>query len=249
MATGITATIITLNEEKNIQRCLNSLKWCNEVVISDSFSSDKTKEIATRFKNVVFYEEKWHGYGKQKNIAASHAKNNWIFNIDSDEVCTPELATELQRIVSTNNPHNAYSVHRKNFIGNREIHFCGLGKEKIIRLYQKDKTAFSETNVHEGITEKAIENINQELLHYSFENYADFNKRQQKYAELAVLDMLEKGKKATLLDIYLRPVFTFVKIYFLRLGFLDGLTGLFIAKGYAQYTFLKYSALEKKQRK
>jgi len=248
MTTGISATIITLNEEKNIQRCLESLSWCDEIIISDSHSTDKTKAIASTFKNIVFFEEDWYGYGKQKNIAADHAKNNWIFNIDSDEICTPELAAKLQKIIIEKNPLNAYSVIRKNFIAGKEICFCGLGKEKIIRFYQKDKTSFSETKVHEGVIEENFGDVRGVLLHYSFDNQDDFTNRQKKYAALAAVDMFEKRKKASFSDIYLRPLFTFIKIYFFRLGFLDGSTGLFIAKGYAHYTFTKYSELKKRQK-
>jgi len=245
MPANVSVTIITLNEEKNLVRCLDSLRWCDEVVVCDSFSTDRTKEIATSYENVTFFEEKWHGYGAQKNIAATRAKNNWIFNVDADEVCSPELSEAIRGIVSGDVAHNAFRAIRRNHFCGKRVHFCGLGSEEIIRLYRKDQTRFSETKVHEGILAESTGLLEGDLFHYSFVTKNDFIERHKKYADLAAQDMQAKGRKCGVSDLYLRPLFTFFKVYVLKLGLLDGAIGFFLAKEYARYTYLKYWNLQK----
>ncbi|MEE3252681.1 MAG: glycosyltransferase family 2 protein, partial [Nitrospinota bacterium] len=138
----LSVTIITKNEEKNIGRCLESLKWADEIVVVDTNSADRTKEICRQHTSQVF-NEAWHGYGKQKNICAAHAKNNWILNIDSDEVVTLESAEEIQKILNEGPKYPLYHLPRKNFFGDRWVRFGGWYPDRILRLYDKEKIAFS----------------------------------------------------------------------------------------------------------
>ncbi len=239
--TLLSATIITKNEEKRIARCLDSLKWCDEVIISDSSSEDKTEEIARAYPNVRFFTDGWKGYGAQKNLAASRASHRWIFNIDADEWCDKTLIRSIQHTLAENPQYDAYHVHRKNFLAGEEVRFSGWGDEPIIRLYNKEKTAFTESAVHEGIkTENTGDIPAGKLCHDGFENREAFMQKHLHYAELAAKEICKKNRKITLWDIYGRSFFTFIKYYFLKLGVLDGKNGYFLATAYTRYCYNKY---------
>ncbi len=237
----ISVTIITKNEEKNIGRCLESLKWADEIVVVDTESDDRTVEICKQYTGQVF-NESWHGYGKQKNICAQKAQNRWVLNIDADEVVTPESAEEIQKVLKGEPKYPVYHLPRKNYFGDRWVRFGGWYPDRILRLYNKEKVSFSETQVHERLTpDDNAGSLKNALIHYSYANREDYIQRQERYSTLYAEEKIAKGFRANWTHLYLRPSFAFFKNYILKQGFMDGSLGLFLAQSAASYTHQKYA--------
>lgn len=242
----VSVTIITLNEEANIRQCLESVGWADEIIVSDSGSADKTVSICREYGAKV-YEDAWHGYGKQKNLCAGRARNEWVLNIDADERITPELKDELQKI-APDSAKAGWFIARKNYFGARWIRHCGWYPDYNLRLYRKDKGSFNEVRVHEAVTvDGTTGRLKNPLVHLTYRDIPDYFARMQRYSTLAAEELKGRGKRAGVVDIILRPCFTFLKMYVLKLGFLDGAMGLTLSMLYARYTFAKYSKLREMQ--
>ncbi|UCD12684.1 MAG: glycosyltransferase family 2 protein [Nitrospinaceae bacterium] len=237
----ISVTIITLNEEKNIERCLESLRWADEIVVADSFSSDATVEICRRFTDRVF-QEQWRGYGGQKNFCASKASHRWILNVDADEVVPPATAQAIRRLLAEPGAHAVYELPRKNHFGGRWVRYGGWYPDRIARLYDRDRAAFSDWPVHERLEGPGRPGrIDAPLLHYSYGGMEDYVARQNRYSTLFAEDRRARGWRAGGAHIYLRPLWAFVRTYFLRQGLREGFLGFFLSAGAAYYTYLKYA--------
>jgi len=238
----ISVTIITLNEEENIRDCLESVRWADEILVSDSGSTDKTADICREYGARVF-SDSWLGFGRQKNLVAGRAKNNWVLNIDADERATPELKKELAAAASSGSA-DGYYIARKNYFGDRWIRHCGWYPDYNLRLYRKDKGAFSERSVHEAVEVKGKKaRLKNHFVHHTYKDVADYLERMQRYSTLAAKEMFDNGKKAALTDILLRPPFTFFKMFVIKGGFLDGAPGAMLSFLYAAYTLSKYAKL------
>ncbi|MBI5892853.1 MAG: glycosyltransferase family 2 protein [Deltaproteobacteria bacterium] len=249
----ISVTIIALNEEENISACLESVKWADEILVSDSGSADKTVQICKEYGAKVFIDE-WHGFGRQKNLIASRAKNNWILNIDADERITPDLKKEIESVLNRG-CCEGYNIPRKNFFGNKWIRHCGWYPDYNLRLYRKDKARFNERNVHEAVQINGkVGCLKNPLEHYTYKNISDYLKRMDRYSTLAAEEMFKtgfkgsrvqgfKGARVRMVDLTLRPFFTFLKMFILQKGFMEGYTGLVLSGLYASYTFSKYAKL------
>lgn len=241
----ISVTVITLNEEKNIERCLKSLQWADEIVVLDSFSTDRTMEICRRYTEKVF-QEKWQGYGKQKNLCADRTSHRWVLNIDADEVVSPECAKAIQEKLENVPRHPLYQFPRKNFFGNRWVRFGGWYPDKISRLYDKTKISFKESSVHEKLhPDNDTGLIGEPLIHYSYEGLADYMERLNRYSTLFAEEKGRSGWTAGCAHLYLRPPLTFFKNFVLRQGFREGFLGMFLALAAAFYTYLKYAKTRK----
>lgn len=238
----ISVTIITLNEEKSIERCLKSLHWADEIVVLDSFSSDRTVEICRRYTPHV-YQEKWNGYGKQKNICASKTSHRWVLNLDADEEVASECANEIREVLKKGPAHALYSFPRKNYFGGRWVRYAGWYPDRIARLYDKTRVAFSEPLVHEKLLpDEDKGDLQHPLSHYSYLGMEDYVARQNRYSTLHAQDRLDKGRGcASIFDICVRPPLAFLKCYILQQGFREGFLGVFLAVSTAFYTFLKYA--------
>lgn len=238
----ISVTIITLNEEQNIRACLESVQWADEILISDSGSADKTVQICKGYGANVFNDE-WQGFGSQKNLIASRAKNNWVLNVDADERITPDLKAEIE-LVLNNGSCEGYNIPRKNFFGDKWIKHCGWYPDYNLRLYRKDKARFNERAVHEAVQiDGKVGCLKSPLKHYTYKNISDYLKRMDRYSTLAAEEMLKNGKTAGIADLILRPCFTFFKMLFLQKGFLEGYSGIVLSGLYSSYTFSKYAKL------
>jgi len=237
----VSVTIITKNEEKNIERCLKSILWADEIVVVDTFSTDRTVEICQEFTDKVF-QEIWLGYGMQKNLCASKATNRWVLNIDADEVISSECAAEIQKLLSSHPEFSFYRFPRKNFIANRWVRYAGWYPDLISRLYDRDLVSFSESLVHEKlISSEKGGVVNQAIFHYSFDGMRDYIDRQNLYSSLYAEEKKRLNWEANWTHIYLRPVWAFIKIYLLKQGFREGFLGMFLAISMMFYTYLKYA--------
>ena len=237
----VSVIIITKNEEKNIARCLESVRWADEIVIVDTFSTDRTVEICRRFTDKIF-EENWLGYGPQKNLCAEKASNRWVLNVDADEVISTECAEAIQKLFSSKPEFPLYRFPRKNFIADRWVRHAGWYPDLISRLYDRDRVSFSDSMVHERlIPDDNGGVINHPILHYSFAGMEDYIQRQNRYSSLYAEEKKRLGWKAHWTHLYLRPVWMFLKTYFIRQGFREGFLGIFLSLSMAFYTYLKYA--------
>ena len=237
----ISVTVITLNEEKNIERCLNSVKWADEIVVLDGFSQDRTIELCRRFTDKIF-QEAWLGYGKQKNLCAAKASYQWILNLDADEEVSSDCAEEIREKLDKELNHPLYLIPRKNFFGGRWVRFGGWYPDRIARLYDKTRVAFTEVAVHEELFPNGNGGyLVHSLKHYSYSDTEDYISRQNYYSTLSAQEMVRNGKIAEWWDLCLRPLWAFVKAYFFRQGFREGFLGFFLAAAAGFYTFLKYA--------
>lgn len=240
----LSITIIAFNEEAKIRDCLESAAWADEIVLTDSGSTDRTLDIAREFTRNVFVEKSWEGYGRQKNRCAARATNDWILNIDADETVSAELREEIQKLMSASPSHPAYSVVRQNYIGNRWIRHGGWYPDRIVRLYNRKSVDFSETAVHEGIRAKGKSGaLNGHIFHKTYDTLQDYFSRQDHYSTLSARDMALAGRKARLTDLAFRPLLGFLKVFLLKRGFLEGYYGFALAYGLAIYSYKKYAKL------
>ncbi|MBI5587428.1 MAG: glycosyltransferase family 2 protein [Deltaproteobacteria bacterium] len=238
----ISVTIIALNEEDNIRDCLESVKWADEILVSDSGSADSTVDICREYGAEV-YKDKWLGFGKQKNLIGDRAKNRWVLNIDADERVSAELKDEILKAVGSNGA-DGYYIARKNYFGKRWIKHCGWYPDYNLRLYRKDKGRFNERSVHEAVAVKGRkEHLENPFTHHTYKDVADYLERMQRYSTLAAREMFDNGRKAGMTDILLRPFFTFFKMFVIKGGFLDGAAGAVLSFLYAAYTLSKYAKL------
>ena len=233
MANKLSIVIITKNEEKFIFDALKSAVFADEVVILDSGSEDQTCNIAKKIGARV-EQQSWLGFGAQKNKAVELADNDWVFVLDADERITPELRDEI--ISTLKNPQfDGYRIARLNNFFGKYIKTCGLYPDYSIRLFNRNKGKFNDVAVHESVQMSgSVSTLNNHMIHLAYETIDEFRTKQKKYADLST-------KKKNMLKALISPLWTFFKLYFLKLGFLDGWQGFIIAKLYAQYTFWKYT--------
>ena len=241
---ALTVITITRDEERNIVECLDSVRWADQLVVVDSGSTDRTVELARRFTSNV-YSIEWEGYGHARNYALRHAAGDWILWLDADERVPPDLAREIQDLVSRNDPvYSGYSVARRAYFLGKWIKHCGWYPSRVVRLFRRNQGTFSETRVHERLElQGTIGGLHHDLLHYTDPHLQQYLTKFNKYTTLAAQDMASNGKPFRLLDLLIRPPFLFVKMYFLRLGFLDGVHGFVLCVLSSAYVFSKYAKL------
>jgi glycosyltransferase involved in cell wall biosynthesis len=239
----ISATVIALNEERDLPRCLESLKFCDEIIVVDSGSTDRTVEVAKQFGAKVLVEP-WRGYGAQKNFAMSQATSGWVLNIDADEVITPELREEILAEIGSDQPAAGYAVARKTFYLGRWIRHGGWYPNYVTRLSQKALGQWSEPNVHEVLEVKGeLRRLKNPMLHYTFSDIADQVRTNMRYAHQGALDLHRRGVPASYLKLIVKPFGKFIETYFFKQGCLDGLPGFIISINAAHSMFLKYAYL------
>ena len=240
----LTVITLTLNEAGNIGECLESVRWADEIVIVDSGSTDGTLETARRYTGKVFTIA-WPGYGAARNLALSKATGEWILWLDADERVTPELGEEIRGIVRGGEPGVAgYAVARRAYFLGRWIRHCGWYPSRVVRLFRKDRGQFTETRVHERLQlDGEVRESRHDLLHFTDPNLHHYLAKFNRYTTLGAEDLHAAGRRFHLRDLLLRPPFQFIKMYLLRLGFLDGLQGFLLSVLSSVYTFTKYAKL------
>ncbi len=235
----ISAVIISYNEEKNIKRVIKSLDFTNETILVDSFSPDRTVEIARSLGAKVF-QRKWEGYASQRNYGISLASNSWIFSMDADEEVSPELRKEIK---SLKFKADGYLIRRESFFYGKPMHCCGWWPDWGVRLFKREKAKWEGEKVHESlIFQGKIERLRGKVLHYPFSDVRELFERMGKYAKLWA--GREKGRKPSWARVCAEPIGTFLRDSLLKKGFLYGWRGFTISFAQAYYSFLKYFLLK-----
>jgi len=241
----ISAVIITLNEEKNIARCLDSLQGVvDEIIILDSFSQDRTEEIARGY-GVKFIKRAWEDFSRSKNFANEQVIHDYILSVDADEALSDELGSAI-RDLKNGKMHDGYVVNRRTSYCGKWIRHCGWYPDKKLRLWNR-KMGRWEGAIHERVQlvpDAKITGLKGDLLHFAFKSISEHIETANRYSEIAATDACTKGRKAGLIvDVILNPPAVFLHKYILQLGFLDGYYGYVICRISAFANFLKYSKL------
>jgi glycosyltransferase involved in cell wall biosynthesis len=243
----ISVAIITKNEALNIRQCLESVQWADEVVVVDNGSTDDTREICQAFHARVFVEE-WKGFSRQKNSAIGKTRNEWVLSLDADERITPPLGQEIQALLQGPPAADGYFIARKNYFSDRWVKHCGWYPDYNLRCFRKSKGSFQERTVHEKVEiQGKVGYLKQPLEHHTYDSLGDFIERMDRYSTLAAQEMDRENRRYRFIDLLFRPPFTFLQMYLLRSGFLEGYLGFQLSVFYAFYTFLKYSKLKELQ--
>jgi glycosyltransferase involved in cell wall biosynthesis len=246
----ISGLIITYNEEKNIQEVLECFDFCDEIIVVDSFSTDKTVEIVGTFPKVKIIQNKFEDFTKQRNLALDYAKNDWVLFLDGDERITPQLRQEILETVKNPDAKDAYYFYRTFFYAGKPIHYSGTQNDKNFRLFRKSKARYiSEKKVHETLLiNGTVGVLKNKLLHFSVADYESYEKKMIHYGVLKGQELAAKGKKFSILTQYSKTMFKFLKAYILRLGILDGKEGYQISYLQSLSVFETYESLKKEQR-
>lgn len=238
----ISACIITFNEEDRIRDCLKSVAWCDEIIVVDSFSSDKTVEICKEYTDKVF-QNKWPGHVAQKNWALDKAKNCWVICIDADERVSEKLVEEIKRELKSNgNKYTGYSCARLSCYMGRMINHGGWYPDTQLRLFRKDEGRWGGLDPHDKVEltgeRKKLKN---DLIHYPYRDLRDQLRTIDSYSTIYAEQKIKSGKRCPILNIFIRPPTRFIETYFWKRGFLDGLPGLINIISASFYVFLKYA--------
>ncbi len=248
----LSLAVITYNEEDNIVRLLDSIsEIVDEIIIVDSLSTDRTKEICMeKYAKVKFFEKKFNGYGEQKNYALELCSGEWILFLDADEVPDEDLKKTIQKITSEQNPEfSVYKAKYNNHLGIHLIKFGGWGNICRERLFRKNSARYSDDKVHEFlITNEKVGLLDGKIDHYTYKSIHHHISKINKYSDMMAEKMFERGKPYQNFKIIVSPVFEFIKVFIFKLGFLDGFAGFYVAKTMSYYTFLKYIKLREKIR-
>jgi glycosyltransferase involved in cell wall biosynthesis len=237
----ITATIITLDEERNIQRAIESLRCSDEILIVDSGSVDRTVELAQKLGARVI-EASWPGYAAQKNWAAEQAAHDWILSLDADEALSEALEAEIWNLKKNGPQADAYTMPRLAKYLGRWIFHSGWYPDRKIRLYNRRKARWVGGFVHESVqVDGKIGHLDANILHFTCESLSEHMKTLERYTTLAAQELAASKTPIGWWQMLLDPLWTFFRTYFLKLGFRDGLEGLIIAYMASFYTFLKYA--------
>jgi glycosyltransferase involved in cell wall biosynthesis len=241
---GLSVIVITHNEAANIEACLRSVAFADEVIVLDSGSTDATQAIARSLGAVVKVAADWPGFGAQKNRALAFATHPWVLSIDADERVSPKLGVLIQTAV-TSGQHTAFEIPRLTQFCGHWIRHCGWTPDYVLRLFKRGTARFSDDLVHERVvqTVTVFGRLNEPLLHYSYPTPAHYWRKLESYSHAWALQRFDCGQKTGMARAALSGLTAFVRSYVFRLGFLDGAMGFAVCAMQAQAAFGKYFAL------
>ena len=240
----VSALIICCDNEDTIRACMESVKWCDEIlVVIDPRSTDATREIVGEYTDRTF-ENEFTSDGLQRNFAIPRASCGWVLVVDSDEAVTPELRDDILQRLEDPRGFDAFNVRRIAYFLGKPIRYCGWGRENQLRLFRRDNGRYDSRRVHGSVQVRgAVGQINTLLLHDTIRSLRDYLDRSNDFTSWASADLDDRGKRATLGGLLVRPVIRFIKMYFLKLGFLEGMRGLLLCGFASFYVFTKYAKL------
>jgi glycosyltransferase involved in cell wall biosynthesis len=238
----VSIVIIAKNEEKRIRECLESAKWADEIVVIDDCSNDKTVDIAKEYTKSI-HQRKMDVEGRHRNFGYSKAKNEWVLSLDCDERITPELATEIMKILDTTPPEYVpYAIPFKTFLGKRWGRYAGYYPARKVRLFKKDKVRYEEAGVHPRIfIEGKCGQLNGDILHYSYETFYDVINKLNRETLLEAQKWVKDGRKASFIRIVRKCISRFLKFYFQKKGYRDGFLGFMFTMFHVLYQLFSYA--------
>jgi glycosyltransferase involved in cell wall biosynthesis len=250
----LSVCIIAHNEEADLPGCLQSVSFADEIVVVDSHSTDRTRELAAAFRGrrrdggevaPRVIERDWPGHVEQKNFALSEASHEWVLSLDADERLSPELRREILEILEAGRPDaDGYAMQRKNFYLGRWIARGSWTPDRKLRLFRKGVARWGGTNPHDHVVLSGrVRNLKGAIEHYSFKDIANHVRTINSFSDIAAEEMARKGTRHALPRMLLHPPLGFLKSYVLKRGFRDGAAGLVVATMIAFGTFLKYAKL------
>ncbi len=235
----LTAIIPTGNEEHNIEEAIKSVAFADEIMVVDSYSTDRTVEIAKKYTDFVVQRE-YENPSSQKNWAIPQANNEWILLIDADERVTPELQKEVQEILKNGTDKSAFWIGRLNHYMGKKVHYSGWQSDAVIRLFKRDECKYDNKYVHEEIeTEGKVGRLKNKLEHYTYNGLAHTLAKSDRYTTWGAYDREKKVKKVTLFHLGVKPTARFFRHYILRGGILDGKVGFIISAMSAYNVFIR----------
>lgn len=232
--------------------CLQSISWADEIIVLDSGSSDNTVAIAENAGARVYVNSDWPGFGPQRQIAQSYASSEWVFWIDADERVSDNLAVEIRQKVTENNHAIVYEIPRLSWVFGRYIRHSGWYPDYVVRLYAREKTTYDDALVHEKVIvpeELSRKKLNADLVHYTYQDLHHYLTKSARYAQLWADQKQQRNKKSSLLQAALHALGCFIKMYIIKLGFLDGRQGFLLAALSSHSSFIKYADLWVRQQK
>ncbi|MFN2386182.1 MAG: glycosyltransferase family 2 protein [Thermoanaerobaculia bacterium] len=243
-ADKISALVTSFNEEVNIRECLESVSFADEVLLVDSFSTDRTVEIAKSLPGVRVLQREYFGSAAQKNWAMDQAAHPWVLIVDADERVTPELAREIRDLVASGPSGDRFYVRRQNVFVDRVIRHSGWSTDKVVRLLRKGTARYPKRRVHADIPAASgtptLQNV---LVHYTFRSLGQYLEKLHRYAEWGAADLWRRGKRPGISGLVLRPGWRFARMYGIQAGFLDGKHGLVLCALQSYGVFLKWAKL------
>ncbi|MDZ7814879.1 MAG: glycosyltransferase family 2 protein [Planctomycetota bacterium] len=244
MAQTLTVLVPVYNEEDDIRKCLESVKWADDIFIVDSFSTDRTLEIAAEYTdNIVSHE--YVNSATQKNWAIPQCKGDWIMVLDADEFLSELLQKKIRKILASGDvPFDGYYIKRETYFFGRLMKHCGWQREYITRLWRNGKGRYEDKHVHAGlIIDGEVGKLHEPIYHDTYKDFDDYFEKFERYTTWSAKDLQDRGKKASLFTLAFRPLWRFFKMYILNLGFLDGKHGFILSTMSSFYVLTKYAKL------
>lgn len=247
---SLSVIIIAKNEAADIRDCLASVAWADEIVVVDAGSTDATAAICREMGARVQVSEEWPGFGPQKNRALSMATHEWVLSLDADERVAPELRAEIEGVMQQESALPAYDIPRLSSYCGRFMRHSGWYPDYVTRLFRRGSARFSDDLVHERLlVEGEVGRLRSELIHLAFDSMEEVLRKMDQYSTAGAQRMHAQGRNATLAGAVLRGWWSFMRTYFLRLGFLDGREGFMLALSNAEGTYYRYAKLIQLNRK
>ncbi len=242
---SISAIVTTYNEAESIAGCLESLEWCDEILVVDSHSQDATREIARQFDGVQVLRRTYYGAASQKNWAIDHCRNDWVLILDADERVTPELRAEIENTLTAPARATAYSLKRRTFALGGEVRFSGWQHDRVVRFFHRGYARYPNRRVHADMQTlhkpKVLDAALDHLMVSSLEEYAE---RTRRYAFWGAAQLWRDGRRNVgVWHVLVRPLWRFFRTYVLQLGVLEGVRGLIMCGVPAFGCFLKYATV------
>jgi glycosyltransferase involved in cell wall biosynthesis len=242
--TTLSAIVIAMNNERTIQRCIESLRWADEIVVVDSGSTDRTPGICRELGAKVHLTSDWPGHGPQKNRALDLATGDWVVSIDSDEWVTPELREEIVRALKAAGAHRGYAIPRLSTFCGREMRHSGWWPDYVLRLFRRDSGRFTDDHTHERlVVDGAVARLRAPIMHEAITGLDQMLGKMNAYSTASARMKLAQGKRGSLIAAVAHGLWAFFRTYVLRLGFLDGREGFLLAVANAEGSYYRYVKL------
>lgn len=243
----VAVALIVKNEADNLAGCLDTVSnWADEIVILDSGSTDDTEQIARNYTDKFFTNLNWPGFGPQRQLAQQYVESDYVLWLDADERITPELQASIESAVTQNQPNTVYRMNRLSWVFGRYIKHCGWYPDRVVRLYPTQLTQYDDALVHEKVqvnSSMQVKELNGDAIHYTYNDLHHYLVKSAGYAKAWADQRERSGKKSSLFTGITHALSCFVKMYFIKAGFLDGKQGLLLSILSAHSTFVKYADL------